>query len=104
MSRMTKFLRQRCVLEKYVEENGQPKTNMFGELEYQKPISLKCRHEISHRDIQTTNGSIIRSTAVYYLDDSVEIKANYRLDGHVVVSILSYVNGFGAIEGYEVYV
>lgn len=104
MSRMTKFLKQRVWLEKYVEEDGQPKMNMFGELEYQEPISIKCRHEMSHRDIQTENGSIVRATSVYYLDETVEIKSNYKLDGHVVVSVISYVNGLGAVEGYEVYV
>lgn len=104
MSRMTKFLKQKCLLEKYIEENEQPKLNMFGELEYQAPITLKCRHEMSHRDVQTTNGSIVRSTSVYYLDESVKIKADYRIDGHVVVSAISYVNSLGAIEGYEVYV
>lgn len=104
MSRMTKFLKQVCLLETYIEEDGQPKLNMFGELEYHKPVTLKCRHEMSHKDFQTTNGSIVRSTSVYYLDESVEIKAGYRLDGHVVISAISYVNGLGAIEGYEVYV
>lgn len=104
MSRMTKFLKQKCLLEKYIEENGQPKLNVFGELEYQAPITLKCRHEMSHKDFQTTNGSIVRSTSVYYVDESIEIKADYRIDGHVVVSAISYVNGLGEIEGYEVYV
>ena len=105
MSRMTKFLKQTCSLEKYaVEENGQPSMNMFGELQYQAPITLKCRHEMSHKDVQTTNGSIVRSTSVYYVDESVEVKADYRIDGCVVLSAISYVNGLGAIEGYEVYV
>lgn len=104
MSRMTKFLKQKCSLERYIEKNGQPKLNMFGELEYQEPITLKCRHEMSHKDFQTSNGSIVRSTSVYYLDDSVEIKADYRLDGHVIISAISYVNGLGVTEGYEVYV
>lgn len=104
MSRMSKFLRQTCLLEKYVEENGQPKLNLFGELQYQPSQKLKCRREMAHKDVQTTNGSIVRSTSVYYLDETVEIKADYRLDGHVVISVISYVNGLGAVEGYEVYV
>ena len=105
MSRMTKFLRQSCSLEKYlVEEDGQPSMNAFGELQYQAPIILRCRHEMSHKDIQTANGSIVRSTSVYYLDESEEIKADYRIDGCVILSAISYVNGLGAIEGYEVYV
>lgn len=104
MSRMTKFLKQSCQLEKYLLENGQPKLNAFGELQYQTPVTLKCRHEMSHKDIQTSNGSIVRSTSVYYLDESVPIMADYKLDGHVVISAISYVNALGKIEGYEVYV
>lgn len=104
MSRMTKFLKQSCQLEKYVVDNGQPKLNAFGELQYQLPIQLKCRNEMSHKDVQTANGSIVRSTAVYYLDESVPIMADYRIDGRVVVSVISYVNALGKVEGYEVYV
>lgn len=104
MSRMSKYLHQSCSLEKYIEENGQPKLNMFGELQYRRAIVLKCRRELSHRDVQTANGSIVRATSVYYLDNSEEIRADYRLDGHVVVSVISYVNAHGAVEGYEVYV
>ena len=104
MSRMTRFLKQDCLLEKYVVENGQPKTNMFGELQYQEAIKLKCRREGTHRDVQTSNGSVIRATSVYYLDDSQVIRPNYKLDGHIVVSVADYVNATGAVEGYEVYV
>ena len=104
MSRMTKFLRQSCQLERYVVENGKPKLNTFGELLYQLPMKVRCRHEISHKDIQTANGSMIKSTSVYYFDESVPIMADYRIDGHVVVSVVSYVNASGKTEGYEVYV
>lgn len=104
MSRMTKFLRQICSLERYIVENGMPKLNAFGELQYQPPIKLKCRHEVAHKDVQTANGSIVRSTSVYYLDASEPIKADYRIDGSVVLSVTSYVNARGQTEGYEVYV
>lgn len=104
MSRMTKFLKQSCQLEKYVVENGQPKYNAFGELLYQPPIKLKCRNEMSHKDIQTANGNIVKSTSVYYLDESVPVMADYRIDGHVVMSVINYVNALGKVEGYEVYV
>ena len=104
MSRMTKFLRQTCKLEKYQEKNDQPVLNMFGELQYSRPIVVKCRREQAHKSFQTANGSIVRSTTVYYMDESTEIKADYRIDGHVVISAVSYVNSLGATEGYEVYV
>ena len=104
MSRMTKFLRQRCQLEQYLIEDGVPKLNMFGELQYQPPIELKCRHEIAHKDIQTANGSTVKCMSVYYVDEAVPILVDYRLDGHVVLSVISYVNALGNLEGYEVYV
>lgn len=104
MSRMTKFLKQKCKLEKLVVENGQPKLNDFGEFQYAAPIELKCRHEPSYKDIQTANGSVVRSTSRYFLDESVSIAADYRIDGKVVISVIEYVNGLGRVEGYEVYV
>lgn len=104
MSRMTKFLKQKCSLEQYVVENGQPKHNAFGELQYQPSVQLKCRHEMSTKDVQTANGSVVRTTSVYYVDESVPILADYKIDGHVVISVISYVNALGNVEGYEVYV
>jgi hypothetical protein len=77
---------------------------MFGEIQYQAPVTLKCRRETAHEDVQTTNGSIVRATTVYYLDDAVPILAGYRIDSHVVVSVTDYVNSQGLVEGYEVYV
>lgn len=104
MSRMTKFLKQRCKLEKLTIENGQPKLNDFGEFQYNAPIELRCRHESSHKDVQTANGSIVRSTSRYFFDESQAIAADDRIDGKVVISVTEYVNGLGNIEGYEVYV
>lgn len=104
MSRMTKFLKQKCTLEKLIVENGQPKLNDFGEFQYDVPIELRCRHESSHKDIQTSNGSIVRSTSRYFLDESTDIKADYRIDGKVIISVTEYVNGLGKVEGYEAYV
>lgn len=104
MSVMTKFLKQRCQLERLVIVDGQPKLNDFGEFQYESPVELKCRHESSHRDVQTSNGSIVRSTSRYFLDESTPIEADYRLDGKVVISVTEYVNGLGRVVGYEVYV
>ena len=104
MSRMTKFLRQKCQLERVIFEEGLPKLNDFGEFQYGAPAVAKCRHESSHKDIQTTNGSIVRSTARYFLDESTPVAPDDRIDGKVVVSVIEYVNGLGLVEGYEVYV
>ena len=105
MSRMTKFLRQSCAVEAYqVDSSGQPKHNQFGEILYEEPVTCRCRHEIAFQDVQVTNGSIVKSASRYYLDGSLEIKADYRIDGRAVLTVTSYVNQLGQVEGYEVYV
>lgn len=105
MSRMTKFLKQTCMVESYnLDSNGNPERNRFGELVYQAPVKCKCRHEISSRDFQVANGNIIRSTARYFLDESFPILPDYKIDGHVLINVEEYVNQLGHSEGYEVYV
>lgn len=105
MSRMTKFLKQKCQVEQYaVTEDGNPEQNRFGEIQYQEPVSLKCRREKMVKDVQTANGSLVRSTTRYFLDEKVEIKADYRIDGQVVLIVEEYTNEHGLCEGFEVYV
>lgn len=105
MSRMTKFLRQQCLVQPYqLDEHNNPQLNDFGELQYEPAFLCKCRHEIAFKDIQTTNGQLIKSTSRYFLDDSVEIKADYKIDDHTVLNVSTYINSAGQVEGYEVYV
>lgn len=105
MSRMTKFLKQKCQVEPYkLGEDSEPETNRFGELIYEDPVTCKCRHEVCFQDILTTNGSTIRSEARYFLDETMEIKADYRIDGHVVLTVEAYIGPAGETVGYEVYV
>ena len=105
MSRMTKFLRQQCLVQPYLLDDAkQPKLNDFGEIQYGDPILCSCRHEIVFRDIQTANGSIVRSRSRYFLDESVSLAADYKIDGNPILAIESYINGLGKCEGYEVYV
>ena len=85
-------------------EDGQFQRDDFGAVQYGPPIQLKCRKELTAKDLQTTNGSIVRVNAVYYLDEQQLVEPEYRLDGRVVQSVVSYTNGLGKIEGYEVYV
>lgn len=105
MSRMTKFLRQECLVQPYeVDAKGQPVLNDYGELQYGPAKSCKCRHEVAFQDIQTANGRLVRSTSRYFLDDSMEIKVDYKVDSKEVLSVSTYVNSLGQREGYEVYV
>lgn len=105
MSRMTKFLRQKCLVQPYrVDKAGNPALNDFGELQYEPAKSRSCRHEVVFKDIQTANGQIIKSQSRYFLDESLEIKVNYKIDGNIVIEVSTYINGLGQCEGYEVYV
>ena len=105
MSRMTKFLRQTCEVQPFKSDRrGNAILDDFGELMYLQPVQYKCRCERSHKDIKTTNGSLIRSTSRYYLDNSADIKPDYKIDGNIVLDVSEYINGLGQIEGYEVYV
>lgn len=105
MSRMSKFLRQSCAVQAYkTDSNGRPLLNQFGEIQYAAATVCRCRHEISYQDVQSTNGSIVKSSSRYFLDESLEIKADYLIDGRAVLSVSTFVNQFGKVEGYEVYV
>lgn len=105
MSRMTKFLQQKCMVEAYVvNDKGNAETNRFGEFIYQEPVECKCRHEVCFKDVQTVNGSVVRSASRYFLDEKVELKADYRIDGRVILTVETYINQLGKVEGYEVYV
>lgn len=105
MSKMTKFLKQTCQVEAYVlTEEGNAETNRFGEIIYQEPVECRCRREKCVKDVQTANGSVVQATTRYFLDDSFELQPDYRIDGHVVLTVEEYINGLGKSEGYEVYV
>lgn len=105
MSRMTKFLKQDCEIQPYkVDSRGQQVLNEFGELQYQNPRKIKCRREDLFKEVQTANGSIVVSSARYFVDETQVVKAEYLIDGRAVISVASYINQFGRVEGYEVYV
>lgn len=105
MSRLTKFLKQTCTLQVATRNSkGEVSLNEYGEIKYKSPITLKCRRETATKDVQTSNGAIVRSSSIYYLDNSVAISIDDKLDGHVVVSVSEYINPRGSVEGYECYV
>ena len=104
MSRMTKFLRQRCVLERVNRDlNGVPRLDKYGEPSYLPAMSLPCRREGYVRDVQTNTGSILRSSTRYFLDNTVEVLTGDKLDGKVTLAVAEYINGTGSVEGYECY-
>lgn len=104
MSNMTKFLKQECLFEPARRENDLVVLNEYGDIQYEDPVSLRCRREKYVRDLQTANGAIVKVNSRYFFDESTEVLVDDRIDGHVVLSSDEYVDQFGQCVGYEVYV
>lgn len=105
MSRVTKYLRQTCLYESAkTNTDGTPALDRFGERQYAQAIQVKCRAEGISKQILTAEGAIITSATRYYLDSTVPVKTEDRLDGHVVLHVATLVNGQGRSEGTECYV
>lgn len=105
MSRMTKFLKQTCQLEKANRnEYGEIQLDKFGKIYYKNPIEIKCRREKIFKSVQISNGSILQSSIRYFTDESILIEVNDKLDNKVVLEVEEYINHLGQVEGYEIYV
>lgn len=105
MSRMTKFLRQSCVLEKAQRNSvGDVNLDEYGDILYENPQTLKCRRERFVKDMQTNTGATLKTSSRYFLDESVAVEADDRIDGKVILSVEEYTNQQGLCEGYECYV
>lgn len=105
MSRMTKYLKQKCTYEKLKRDTeGKVLLDKFGEPQYEGPVIIKCRRETNIQDVQTNTGAILKSTTRYFTDDSNHIQANDKLDGKAVLKVQEYINQFGVAEGFESYV
>ena len=102
MSRMTKFLKQKCTFEAAVRNaSGEIALNKYGEAEYEAPMTLRCRRERTTKDVLTANGSVVRSASIYYTDESQVIRPDDTIDGRVVLSVKEYTNELGLTEGFE---
>lgn len=100
MSRMSKYLRQKGVLQRVkLNPLKEPVMNVYGELEYDKPTVIKCRREKYLRDVEGPNGAMIKSSNQYYT--TIEIGLNDKLDDKVILSVEEYTNEFGEAEGYR---
>lgn len=105
MSRMTKYLKQKCTYEKLkYSENGEVLHDTFGEPLHETLETIKCRREESIQDIQTSTGAILKSSTRYFTDEKHAIHAGDKLDGKAVLKSTGYTNQFGDIEGFESYV
>lgn len=105
MSRMSKYLKQKCTYEKAKrDENGEAILDKFGEPIYGSLEIIKCRRETCIQDVQTSTGAILKSATRYFTDDKQSIQAGDRLDGKAVLKVQEYINQFGVAEGFESYV
>lgn len=105
MSRMTKFLKQSCSFESAQRgTDGTIKLNKYGDIQYTKPRTLRCRRENIVTDMQTGTGAILKTSSRYFFDSSVQVRVDDRIDGHVILSVEEYINQLGKCEGYECYV
>lgn len=105
MSRMTKYLKQKCTYEKAkCDKNGNILHDKFGDPQYEASEIIKCRREETIQDVQTSTGAILKSSTRYFTDDKHSIKAGDKLGGKPVLKTQEYTNQFGAVEGFESYV
>lgn len=105
MSRMTKYLKQKCVYEKLkYDENGKVLLDKYGDPQFESPVNIKCRRETTIQEVQTSTGAVLKSSTRYFTDDKQSIKAGDKLDGKPVLKVQEYINQFGSAEGFESYV
>ena len=105
MSRMTKFLKQTCTFEKAQRDNsGKTLLSNYGDILYNAPVTLPCRREKYVVDLRESNGAILKAQTRYFLDEAVEVQADDRIDGNVILNCEEYIDQFGVCIGYEVYV
>jgi len=105
MSRMTKYLKQKCTYEKAKrDKNGEILHDKFGEPLYEDSETIKCRREETVQDVQTNTGAILKSSTRYFTDDKHSIQAGDKLGGKPVLKVQEYINQFGSAEGFESYV
>lgn len=105
MSRMTKYLKQKCSYEKLKrDENGKVLLDKFGEPQYEAPVVIKCRFETGTQEVQTNTGAVLTSIARYFTDDKQSIQLGDKLGGRSVVKTQEYINQLGVAEGFESYV
>lgn len=105
MSRMTKYLKQKCSYQKLkLDANGKVLLDKYGEPQYEAPVIIPCRCEKVIQEVQTNTGAILKSSTRFFTDDKHSIQANDKLDNKTVLKVQEYVNQFGVVEGFESYV
>ncbi len=104
MSRLTKYLKQFATYQRVQRDEftGDPVLDQYGKPLYDESVDIKCRKQQVSDDVQTSNGSIVRSSSQYYLDLDTTVTIEDLLDGRVVLQVEDYVGATGRHEGYFV--
>lgn len=103
MSRLSAYLNQTAVLEKALyAPNGQPMLDVYGQPEYSRPQTVKCRKEPYTVRASSGYGQFVNYTTTYYLSNAVKVQNGDKLDGQHIQSVEEYIDGFGTLVGYKV--
>lgn len=105
MSRLTKYLKQLCSLERAETDlQGVVELDRYGEPLYAQPIQVRCRRESYIKDTPTSTGAVMHSSTRYFLEGTTKVSVGDRIDNRAVIAVETYINSLGQIEGYECYV
>lgn len=105
MARITKYLNQQCRFSTAKRDrDSQVVTDDYGNALYTQSRIVKCRCEVTHKDIWTTNGVVAKISRRYFLDVDTQPQVDDMLDGRRIVEVEAYTGLTGVIEGYECYV
>lgn len=105
MGRMSRYLCQTAQYESVVLlEDGSTKLDDYGKPFYEQPVTIKCRHEPSKVNYASSLGQFVNYTSTYYVDETVKVKVQDKLDGQIVLQVYEYRDGAGSLVGYEVHV
>lgn len=105
MGRMTRYLKQTAQHEKIVKlPDGSTQLDAYGKPLYQQAVTVKCRKEPARMSNSSSLGQFVNYATAYYLDETVDICVQDKLDGEVVLQVYDYRDGTGKLVGYEVHV
>lgn len=97
LSNITKYLNQTCQIDIVASE-----TDEYGDKIVERSVPAKCRKRKDLTEVETNTGRIKRTSDVYILDESENIKVGDYIDGKEIKAISDYVNLQGVRLGYKV--
>lgn len=81
--------------------NNEPIIDLYGNIQYEDPVIVKCRKRRNFQEILTAGGTAIRSAITYTLDNTYNIEVGDLLDGKPIIDFYEYVNENGIREGFK---